>query len=344
MATILDSLIGSCVNKLQNIVTEESILILGVKDDLKGLQSIMRQIQCFVNDAEQRRIEESAVNNWLGDLKDVMYEADDIIDLARLEGSKLLSDHPTSSRNMIAYATEAVVILLTTRNDTVARVVGVEYVHRVELMSNDVGWELLWKSMNISKETEVKNLRDIGLDVVRMCGGLPLAIKVIASALAAKERTENEWKSIINKSAWSMKKLPEQLRGALYLSYDELPRHLKQCFLYCALYPEDSVMYRDDLIRYWIAEGITRLCNLRRLGLTGTPINQAEHITEAPRQVARQGNRRLYCLASMLSLKNSVAEQITEAPRQAVRQGNRRVSPMSMAWPAMCTILRWEAN
>ncbi|KAK3118843.1 hypothetical protein QOZ80_9BG0709190 [Eleusine coracana subsp. coracana] len=122
-------------------------------------------------------------------------------------------------------------------------------------MSNDVGWELLWKSMNISKETEVKNLRDIGLDVVRMCGGLPLAIKVIASALAAKERTENEWKSIINKSAWSMKKLPEQLRGALYLSYDELPRHLKQCFLYCALYPEDSVMYRDDLIRYWIAEG-----------------------------------------------------------------------------------------
>ncbi|KAK3118844.1 hypothetical protein QOZ80_9BG0709200 [Eleusine coracana subsp. coracana] len=102
MATILDSLIGSCVNKLQNIVTEESILILGVKDDLKGLQSIMRQIQCFVNDAEQRRIEESAVNNWLGDLKDVMYEADDIIDLARLEGSKLLSDHPTSSRNMIA--------------------------------------------------------------------------------------------------------------------------------------------------------------------------------------------------------------------------------------------------
>ncbi|GJN05120.1 hypothetical protein PR202_ga22725 [Eleusine coracana subsp. coracana] len=452
MATILDSLIGSCVNKLQNIVTEEAILILRVKDDLKELQRTMRQIQCFVNDAEQRRTEESSVNNWLGDLKDAMYEADDIIDLARLEGSKLLSDHPTSSRNMVACigfpflscipnigrrheigimirnfntelekiskhgerflkiqsmqpkeevsvvrkmtklelvepnlvgketsractrlvelilahtknkaykigivgtggigkttlaqkiyndnrikghfskqawlcvsqeyssvsllkellrnigidykqdetdreltkklakavknksiflvlddiwqhevwtdllrtpldAAEVALILVTTRIDTVARVVGVEDVHRVELMSSDVGWELLWKSMNISEETEVENLHGIGLDIVRMCGGLPLAIKVIASVLATKGRTENEWNRIINKSVWSMTKLPAQLRGALYLSYEELPRHLKQCFLYCALYPEDSTMYRDDLIRYWVAEGFVQ--------------------------------------------------------------------------------------
>ncbi|XBH59048.1 hypothetical protein VPH35_080361 [Triticum aestivum] len=49
--------------------------------------------------------------------------------------------------------------------------------------------------------------------------------------------------------------LPIELRGALYLSYDDLPRHLKQCFLYLILYPEDRYMYRDDLIRLWVAEG-----------------------------------------------------------------------------------------
>ena len=48
--------------------------------------------------------------------------------------------------------------------------------------------------------------------------------------------------------------LPTELSGALYLSYDELPRQLKQCFLYRALYPEDFTMFRDDLVRYWIAE------------------------------------------------------------------------------------------
>ncbi|OQU84002.1 hypothetical protein SORBI_3005G212600 [Sorghum bicolor] len=56
-----------------------------------------------------------------------------------------------------------------------------------------------------------------------------------------------------------MSKLPAELRGALYLSYDQLPQNLKQCFLYCALYPEDWIMCRDDLVRFWIAEGFVEM-------------------------------------------------------------------------------------
>lgn len=147
------------------------------------------------------------------------------------------------------------IILLTTRNHTVARAVGVDNMHRVELMSAEVGWELLWKSMNISEESDVKDLRHVGMKIVRMCGGLPLAIRVTASVLATKEKNENQWNKVLNKIACSMSKLPVELRGALYLSYDELPQYLKQCFLYCSLYPEDWIMRRDDLINYWIAEG-----------------------------------------------------------------------------------------
>jgi len=117
-------------------------------------------------------------------------------------------------------------------------------------MSQEVGWELLWKSMNIIKYIEVQNLKTIGLEVVRLCGGLPLAIKVTASVLASKEVNEKEWRKVINKSAWSISTLPIELSGALYLSYDELPRHLKQWFLYCSLYPEDFNMHRDDLVRF----------------------------------------------------------------------------------------------
>ncbi|VAI11218.1 unnamed protein product [Triticum turgidum subsp. durum] len=359
----------------------------------------MTQIQCFLNDAEERRTEESAVNNWLGELKDAMYYADDIIDLVRIEGGKLLAEHNSSSTkhkaeaplvkqmrtchlvepNLVGKETlhactrlvelvlgqkkkkaykvgitgtggvgkttlaqkiyndqkikgafsnqawicvsqeysevallkevlrnfgvheeqgetvgelssklaEAIrgksfflvlddvwqpqvwtnllrvplhaaatgVILVTTRHDTVAHVIGVEDVHRVELMALDVGWELLWKSMNINQENDVQNLRHIGLEIVRKCGGLPLAIKVTASVLATKAKTQNEWRKIMERSAWSMGNLPTELNGALYLSYDDLPRHLKQCFLYLILYPEDQYMYRDDLIRLWIAEG-----------------------------------------------------------------------------------------
>ncbi|EEC68629.1 hypothetical protein OsI_37011 [Oryza sativa Indica Group] len=62
----------------------------------------MKQIQCFISDAERRGIEDSAVHNWVSWLKDAMYDADDIIDLASFEGSKLLNGHSSSPRKTTA--------------------------------------------------------------------------------------------------------------------------------------------------------------------------------------------------------------------------------------------------
>ncbi|XP_062194585.1 putative disease resistance protein RGA1 isoform X2 [Phragmites australis] len=416
MATILHSLVGSCAKMLQDLITEEATLILGVKEELMELKRRMDQIRHFLNDAERRSVEESAVNNWLGQLRDAMYDADIIIDLARLKARKLLPDDssPSSSksstcsglslssclsnfrtrhevavkiRNLnkrieniakdrvflsltntqptekvsapklrkssnlvepnlvgkeVIYACRKVVdlvlahkekkfyklaivgtggvgkttlaqkiyndqkikgifnkhawvcvskdysevallkdvlrcigvhqeqgesvgelqsnlasaikdksiflvlddiwqsdtwtnllstplhaaatgiILVTTRHDTVAAEIGVDDTHRVDLLSVDVGWELLWKSMNINEEKGVQNLRDIGIEIVQKCGGLPLAIKLIARVLASKDQTENEWKKILRKDAWSMSNIPSEIR---------------------------------DIIRFWVAEG-----------------------------------------------------------------------------------------
>ncbi|CAD6337229.1 unnamed protein product [Miscanthus lutarioriparius] len=309
MATILESFVGSCAKKLQDIVTEEAILILGVKEELIELQRRMEQIRYFLNDAEQRSIKESAVTNWLGQLRDAMYEADDIIDLAKSKGSKLLQGHSSSlssSSNTcsalslsscfsrvqnqlvtvlapnqrrssslvepnlvgkeVIHACRKVVDLVLAHKEnrsyklaivgTGGVETGMDYTHRVDLMSLDEEWELLRKSMGIKEEKEVQNLHDLGIDIVRRCGGLPLAIKVIARVLASKDQIENEWKKILVKDAWSMSNLPSEITSAIYLSYEEVPQHLKQCFIYCALYPEDS------------------LCKLRRLGLKGSLVNE----------------------------------------------------------------------
>uniref|UniRef100_A0A0D3HPU1 Disease resistance N-terminal domain-containing protein n=1 Tax=Oryza barthii TaxID=65489 RepID=A0A0D3HPU1_9ORYZ len=45
---------------LQGIITEEAILILGVEEELRKLQKRMKQIQCFISDAERRGMEDSA--------------------------------------------------------------------------------------------------------------------------------------------------------------------------------------------------------------------------------------------------------------------------------------------
>ncbi|GJN13059.1 hypothetical protein PR202_ga31392 [Eleusine coracana subsp. coracana] len=62
----------------------------------------MGEMQYFLSEADNRRIEESAVDNLVCGLRDALYDADDIIDLAKFEGSKLLMDNrSSSSRNTV---------------------------------------------------------------------------------------------------------------------------------------------------------------------------------------------------------------------------------------------------
>ncbi|XP_020084229.1 putative disease resistance protein RGA3 [Ananas comosus] len=147
-------------------------------------------------------------------------------------------------------------VLVTTRDQNVAMRMGAKHVHRVEKMSVDSGWELLCKKTYLEEEGEdAQSLRSVGVRIVNKCGGLPLAIRVIAGLLTTKEKSRKEWEKVLRSNAWSMSELPEEFRGALYLSYDDLPPHLKQCFLSLCLYPEDDVHSIRDLRRMWVAEG-----------------------------------------------------------------------------------------
>nr|UBY07471.1 NBS-LRR disease resistance protein [Dasypyrum villosum] len=335
---------------IRDIITSEAILILGVEEELTEVLRRVELIRCCIHDAEKRRTKELTVNNWLGQLRDVIYDVDEIMDVARsnhlhvkpfsvsscfcnirsrrdvavrirsldrkienISKDKIfltfnttiqpIRNGPTTKRirssNLVGvlrnigvhheqgetiaelqrklaetiegksfflvlddvwhsnvwmdllrpplHETTSGVILITTRDDQITSRIGVEHTHRVDLMSVEVGWELLWKSMNIEEEKEVQQLRNTGIEIVRKCGHLPLAIKVTASALASRDLTENEWKRYLGKYVGSQSMLSDEIEGALYLSYDELPHRLKQCFLYCALYGEDSIIWRNEV-------------------------------------------------------------------------------------------------
>ncbi|KAM0848983.1 hypothetical protein ACQ4PT_054018 [Festuca glaucescens] len=109
---------------------------------------------------------------------------------------------------------------------------------------------------------------DISAEILKKCGGLPLAVITIASLLASNEaRSLNEWKRIKNALGAKSATQPtlEEMRGILNLSYIHLPLHLRPCLLYLGMYPEDRDIYRDDLVRQWISEGF--VCSSRGVDL-----------------------------------------------------------------------------
>lgn len=82
MVAILESLLGSCAKKLQEIVTNEAKLILVVEEKLEELLRRVELIQRCIADAEKQRTKDLSVNTWLGQLRDVIYDVDELLDVA----------------------------------------------------------------------------------------------------------------------------------------------------------------------------------------------------------------------------------------------------------------------
>ncbi|KAJ0234553.1 putative disease resistance protein [Hirschfeldia incana] len=158
-------------------------------------------------------------------------------------------------------------IILTTRNKEVALYADPRGVlHEPKLLTHEESWELLEKvSLQGRENLEpmlVKKLEEIGKQMAIRCGGLPLAITVLGGLLAMKN-TLNQWqrvqeniKSYVSNGGSSNGSKSVMVADVLSLSYEDLPPHLKQCFLYFAHYPEDFEVHVGTLVSYWIAEGI----------------------------------------------------------------------------------------
>nr|AVR54599.1 PM21 [Dasypyrum villosum] len=100
-------------------------------------------------------------------------------------------------------------------------------------------------------------LKKVSDEILKKCGGLPLAIITIASLLASRQARSDEWESIRNclGAKLAINSTLEEMRSILNLSYMHLPLHLRPCLLYFGMYPEDKMIRRRDMVLQWVAEG-----------------------------------------------------------------------------------------
>ncbi|CAL5059708.1 unnamed protein product [Urochloa decumbens] len=146
-------------------------------------------------------------------------------------------------------------IILTTRRSDVAEKVCSYNMKPLLPESSEI---LFYGRIFGSKDKCPEQLFKISQKILRKCRGVPLAIITIASLLARKSRdTTDEWQEVCKAIGSGVSSSDDMcnMRDILSLSYYDLPSHMKTCFLYLSIYPEDYDIMRDQLIWMWIAEG-----------------------------------------------------------------------------------------
>ncbi|XP_059318056.1 disease resistance protein RPP13-like [Lycium ferocissimum] len=145
-------------------------------------------------------------------------------------------------------------IIITTRKEDVAkRADDKGFVHKLRFLSQEESWDLFCRKL-LDVQAMVPTMESLARDMVDKCGGLPLAI-VVLSGLLSHKRGLQEWKKVKTHLWRHMKDDSIEISSILSLSYNDLSTVLKQCFLYFGIFPEDHLIYVDNITWLWMAEG-----------------------------------------------------------------------------------------
>ncbi|XP_059642515.1 putative disease resistance protein RGA1 [Cornus florida] len=160
------------------------------------------------------------------------------------------------AKNFASKGWEGSTVIVTTRSEKVASIMGTTSLHHLKGLGEDDCWVIFNKGAfsNPSDEERHSNLLPIGKEIVKKCGGVPLAAKTLGSVLHFK-REEREWLYMKSSELWnSIGDSQTGILPALRLSYNHLPLHLKRCFAFCSIFPKSYHIKKEKLIHLWMAE------------------------------------------------------------------------------------------
>ncbi|CDY15981.1 BnaC08g41420D [Brassica napus] len=141
-------------------------------------------------------------------------------------------------------------VVFTTRSREVCGYMGVDDPMEVQCLTDSAAWDLFKKKVGPLTLKSHPRILEQARKVAEKCGGLPLALSVIGETMSCK-KTIKEWDLAVEDFAG----MDDQILPILKYSYDNLKgKHIKSCFQYCSLFPEDYLIEKEKLIDYWICE------------------------------------------------------------------------------------------
>ncbi|XP_042379848.1 putative disease resistance protein RGA3 [Zingiber officinale] len=144
-------------------------------------------------------------------------------------------------------------VVVTTRLEEIARMLETKVMIKLDGLEEEEYLELLKDSaFGVERTFLQPDMEQMCCDIARQLGGLPLAAVRIRDFLKDRFGRGN-WPP----AETSLVARDGDLMSVLGQSYQQLPEHLKQCYVSCALFPKNYCFDKNQLLRFWMALGLT---------------------------------------------------------------------------------------
>ncbi|CAN6179580.1 unnamed protein product [Urochloa humidicola] len=151
-------------------------------------------------------------------------------------------------------------VLITTEVDIVAQRCSdynSDSIFNIGPLSDGESRELFFSRLPVNQSENRERLNEVSSEIVKTCGGCPLAIVTMASLLARQQNWIEKYNCMrisMSPNSW-INPTAEGVSQVFLICYNNLPDHLKACMLYFSIYKEDHIIWKYDLVKQWIAEG-----------------------------------------------------------------------------------------
>ncbi|KAM0925015.1 hypothetical protein ACQ4PT_004476 [Festuca glaucescens] len=145
-------------------------------------------------------------------------------------------------------------IIITTRKDDVAKISSPTRHLELRPLNKPDAFDLFCRRAFYNHKGHMcpKNHEMIATAIVDRCRGMLQAIVTIGSMLSFRQELD-----IWQQTYYQLLKLStdDHVRDIINLCYHDLSGDVRNCLVYCSLFPGDHPMSRDSLVRLWVAEG-----------------------------------------------------------------------------------------